>query len=203
MRMTRLVTMWIAAAVILVISIGAAAAQPKRIIVLYSYGQNFRAWASWGREIRHELNRQSSWPLDMQEYSLVTARNGDDAAEAKFVEYLRALYAQGQPDLIVALAAPAARFVQRHRADLFPTTPMLLTVVDPRRVDQSVLSEQDTIVGVQFDPVALFDNILRLLRTRLTGHDCSADTIAHLFAMHRRTLSRRLKDSGKGYRHHG
>ena len=171
-RMKRLVNMWIAAAVILLISIGETAAQPKsgetaaqpkKILFLHSFGPNFEPWAAWSREIRNELNRQSPWPLDIQEYSLVTARNGDDAAEAKFVEYLKALYAQRPPDLIVALGAPAARFVQQHRADLFPTTPMLLAAVEVRRVDQSMLSEQDAVVGVRFDQVALFENILRLL----------------------------------------
>jgi AraC-like DNA-binding protein len=44
------------------------------------------------------------------------------------------------------------------------------------------------------------DDIRRLLRTRLTGSHCSADDIAHLMAIHRRTLSRRLKDGGMGYR---
>ena len=44
------------------------------------------------------------------------------------------------------------------------------------------------------------DDIRRLLRTRLTSNHCSADDIAHLLAMHRRTLSRRLKDGGMGYR---
>ena len=172
LRMKRLILVWIAAAVVLVVPIAASAAQPKsgevaaepkRIVVLYSYGQNFQAWATWGTAIRSELNQHSSWSLDIQEYSLVTARNGDDAAEAKFVEYLNALYAQRPPDLIVALAAPAARFVQQHRADLFPTTPMLLAAVDPRRVDSSLLSGQDAMVGVQFDPVILVENILRLL----------------------------------------
>ena len=115
------------------------------------------------QEIRNELNRQSPWPLDIQEHSLVTARGGDDAAEAKFVEYLGALYAQRPPDLIVAIGAPAARFVQQHRADLYPTTPMLLAAVEVRRVDQSMLSEQDAVVGVRFDQVALVENILRLL----------------------------------------
>ena len=106
-RMKRLVNIWIAAAVILLISIGETAAQPKsgepaaqpkRIMVLYSYGQNFQPWGTWGREIRNQLNRQSPWPLDIQEYSLVTARNGDAAAEAKFVEYLkRALRSTDRP----------------------------------------------------------------------------------------------------------
>lgn len=43
------------------------------------------------------------------------------------------------------------------------------------------------------------DDIRRLLRTRLTSSRCSADDIAHVLAMHRRTLSRRLK-GGMGYR---
>jgi AraC-like DNA-binding protein len=44
------------------------------------------------------------------------------------------------------------------------------------------------------------DDIRRLLRVRLTSNHCSAEDIAHLLAMHRRTLSRRLKGSGMGYR---
>ncbi len=44
------------------------------------------------------------------------------------------------------------------------------------------------------------DDIRRLLRTRMTSTRCSAEAIADLMAMHRRTLSRRLKDSGSGYR---
>jgi signal transduction histidine kinase len=171
-RMKRLVKMWIAGALILLISIGETAAQPKpgetaaqpkRIMVLYSYGQNFETWATWGREIRKQLKRQSPWSLDMQDHTLVTARNGGAAAEVKFVEYLKALYAQRPPDLIVALGAPAARFVQQHRTVLFPTTPMLLAAVDVRRVDQSMLSDQDVVAGLRFDHVALVENILRLL----------------------------------------
>lgn len=170
--MKRLVNMWIVALVVLLVSISGtaaqpksaeAAAQPKHILFLHSYGPMFQPWGTWSREIRTQLNRQSPWPLDIQKQSLVTARNADDAAEAKFVDYLKALYAKRGPDLIVAFGAPAARFVQKHRADLFPTTPMLLAAVAVRRVDQSMLSEQDAVVGVDVDHVALFENILRLL----------------------------------------
>jgi signal transduction histidine kinase len=145
------------------VSIGESAAQPKEVLFLHSFGQNFQPWATWSREIRNELNRQSPWPLDIQQFSLVTARNGDPAAEPKFIAYLEALYARRRPDLIVALGAPAARFVQQHRADLFPATPMLLAAVEERRVEQSMLSEQDTVVGVRLDEPAVIQNILRLL----------------------------------------
>ena len=40
---------------------------------------------------------------------------------------------------------------------------MLLAAVEVRRVEQSMLSEQDAVAGVRYDQVALFENILRLL----------------------------------------
>src|SRR5258707_9913527 len=131
----RLVYMWVAAAVALVVSIGGTAAQPKsgetaaqpkKILFLHSFGPNFQPWVTWRREIGRELNRQSPWPLDIQEQSLVTARGGDDASDAKFPEYLGVLYAQRPPALIGALRAAAPPSVHRLRADLFPTTPILL-----------------------------------------------------------------------------
>ena len=113
-------------------------------------------------EIQKELNRQSPWPLNIQEQSLVTA-HGDHAAEAKFVEYLGALYAQRPPDLVVAFGAAAGRFMQQHRAELFPTTPMLLAAVEVRRVEPPMLFERDVVAGVRHDQVAAIENVLRLL----------------------------------------
>src|SRR4249919_2216710 len=120
-RLKRLFCSWSAAAFVFVVSIGEAAAQPKsgetvaqpkRVLFLHTFGPNFEQGAAWRREIQKELNLQSPWPLNIQEQSLVTALDGDDAAEAKFVEYLGALYAQLAPDLIVAFGAPAANCVQ-------------------------------------------------------------------------------------------
>ena len=163
---------WVAAAVVLVVLVGESAAQPKsgetvaqpkKVLFVHSFGPNFEPWATWSREISRALHRQSPWPLDIQEQSLVTARDGDDPSEPKFAEYLEGLYAQRPPDLIVAIGAPTARFVQRRRAVLFPTTPMLLAAIEVRRVDPSMLSEQDAVVAVRTDYVVLFENILRLL----------------------------------------
>ncbi len=137
--------------------------QPKQILFLYSYGQHFQPWLTWSREVRNELDRQSPWPLNIQEHYIVTALVDDDAADAKFVEYLMALYAHAKPDLIVAFGGPAARFVQQYREGLFPQTPMLLAAVNVRRVTSSLLSAQDTVVGTDVDNVVVFENILRLL----------------------------------------
>src|SRR5260370_36276090 len=127
----RLVYMCVDAAVALVVSIGGTAAQPKsgetaaqpkKILFLHSFGPNFQPWATWRREIGRELNRQSPWPLDIQEQSLVTARGGDDPSESKFAEYLGVLCAERPPDLIVALGSTSAPFLQRHRTHPFSAT---------------------------------------------------------------------------------
>jgi hypothetical protein len=131
--------------------------------MVHSLGRDFEAWSEYAKAVREQLDRHSRWPLDLREHSLEIARSGDDNSEGPFVEYLRALFAKRQLDLIVSIGAPAAAFVQRHRQQLFPTTPMLLTVVDQRRVQYSVLTENDTVVAVAHSFPAVFESILQVL----------------------------------------
>ncbi len=63
--------------VFLVASLGCPAgfaAEPKRVMLLHSFGRDFKPWSEYGKAIRAELDRQSPWPLDIIEYSLVSAR---------------------------------------------------------------------------------------------------------------------------------
>ena len=114
---------WLAGLILCAIGCAAAeAAEPKRVMVLHSFGRDFRPWNDYSRILRTELERQSAGPLDITDHSLVTARSNDDDPEAPFVEYLRALHAKKPLDLIVSIGAPAAAFVQRHRASLFTNT---------------------------------------------------------------------------------
>ena len=142
---------------------GAAAADAKRVLLLHSFGQDFKPWSEYARSIRSELQRQSPWQLDITNASLVTARSSNEDPEVPFVAYLSALFAKQQPDLIVSVGAPAAAFVQRHRPQLFADTPMVLTAVDERRVQFTALSESDVVVAVRIDYLAAFENILHVL----------------------------------------
>src|SRR5215472_7739073 len=141
----------------------AGALDPKRVMLLHSFGREVRPWSDYAQSIRSELQRHSPGPLDIVDHSLISARSGDDESERPFVEYLRALFAVHPLDLIVSLGAPAAAFVQRHRQRLFPKTPMVLTVVERRRVDYASLTANDTVVAVAHDLPAVIDNILRVL----------------------------------------
>jgi signal transduction histidine kinase len=139
-----------------------AAEQPKRIIVLQSNGQNFKPWSDYVKAFRQELERQSRWPLAVQTFPVVLAPESDDA-ESRLAHYLNALFSRNSPDLIVAFGAPAAAFVQTHRAQLFPNAPTLLAAIDERRVKQMSVTANDTVVPVWIDIQALFGNILNVL----------------------------------------
>ena len=125
--------------------------------------QEFKPWSEYAKTIREELNRQSPWPLDITEQSLITARSSDEDPETPFAEYLRALFAKRPLDLIVSIGAPAAGFVQRHRQQLFATTPMVFTAVDQRRVQYSDLTANDAVVAVRIDYLGAIENILQVL----------------------------------------
>jgi signal transduction histidine kinase len=139
------------------------AAESKRVMLLHSFGRDFKPWSEYAKAIRMELDRQSPWPLDITENSLVTARFSDEDPEGPFVDYLRALFAKRPLDLIVSIGAPAANFVQRHRQRLFAGTPMVLMAVDERRVQYSNLTANDTAVAVRINYLSVFENILQVL----------------------------------------
>ena len=141
----------------------ASAAEHKRVMLLHSFGPDFKPWSEYAKDIRAELARQSPWPLDIIENSLVTARFSDENPEAPFVDYLSALFAKHPLDVIVSIGAPAADFVQRHRQRLFPTIPMVFTAVDQRRVQSSNLTGNDVAVAVNINYLSAFENILQVL----------------------------------------
>lgn len=132
-------------------------------MMLHSFGREFRPWSEYAKAIHSELERRSSSPLDILEYSLFNTRFNDENAEEPFADYLGALFAKHPLDLIISVGAPAADFVQRHRPQLFPTVPMILTAVEQRRVRFSDLTENDTVVSVANDAPAVVETILQVL----------------------------------------
>jgi signal transduction histidine kinase len=135
----------------------------KRVMILHSFGRDFRPWGHYARTIREELDRRSPWQLDIQDHSLVTARSGDEDPESAFVAYLGALNSGQPPDIVISIGAPAANFVQRNRKHLFAATPMVLTAVEQRRIQFAMLSDNDAVVAVAHDFPLSFETILRVL----------------------------------------
>jgi len=161
LRTARCIFACVVSAVLLLGTLNPAAAETKRVLMLHSFGGDFnKPWSEYAKNIRTELDQQSPWPLEFGDHSLMDASN---QAEAPFAEYLHTLYVNRPADLIVSLGGPAVAFVQRHRRQLFPTSPMIFTAVEQRRIRYSTLTENDTVVAVAHSFPAIFENILRVL----------------------------------------
>jgi signal transduction histidine kinase len=139
------------------------AAEPKRVMLLHSFGRDFKPWSDYSRAIREELARQTPWPLDVLDQLLASARVTDETPEGPFIDYLGQLYANTPLDLIITIGGPAANFVQRNRNKLFPGTPVLMAAVNQYRIDASALTDNDTVVAVNNDYLAVFESMLQVL----------------------------------------
>jgi signal transduction histidine kinase len=141
---------------------GEAFCEPKRVMLLHSFGRDFAPWNEYARTIREELDQQSKEPLDIFEASLATARFRDND-EGPFVDYLHALFANRKFDLVVSIGGPAVSFFQRHREDLFPSIPAVYTGVERRLVASATLTANDAVVASSIDFHRSIENILRVL----------------------------------------
>ena len=97
----------------------AADPEPKRVMMLHSFGPRFKPWSDYAQTIRSEISHQRQKPVAFLDHSLMNAPEDDENSEAAFVDYLRTLYANRPVDLIVAIGAPAANFVQRNVSGYF------------------------------------------------------------------------------------
>ncbi|MCB8820586.1 AraC family transcriptional regulator [Microvirga rosea] len=136
-----------------------------------------------------------------------------DASIAIVVNALRALCgSEWRPaEVLLSRAKPAdpdpyrhhfrvpVRFSQKSATLVFPAEELQRKVAGADPLLRTVLEER--MRRLRADAGSGFsDDIRRLLRTRLMSAGCSAENMARLLAVHRRTLSRRLKVSGQGYR---
>jgi len=140
-----------------------AAAQPKRILLVHSFGPNFGPWNAISARMREEVRKQSPYPIDFYETSLQGERLGEGQNEGSYLDYLNGLFEGRNLDLILAMGAPAARFMLRNRARLFPSKPMLIAGADERTFRDSQLTPNDTAVSVTFDQSIQLQNILEVL----------------------------------------
>ena len=154
---------WMAVTLLAFAAGNATAVEPKRVLLLHSFGWNFQAEDAFGDYLRTDLAEKSPYPLDPYEVVLEIARFGDGERDEAFAGYLRGLFATRPPDLIVTLVSPAARFIQRHRQDLFPSTPVIFAALDARAIKDATLTANDTMVPVSTDQRAMIENILRTL----------------------------------------
>jgi signal transduction histidine kinase len=138
------------------------AAETKRVLIIHSFGRDFAPYNAVGVALRTDLTQLLRQPVAFHEVSLDVERGGAPEDERPFVEYLLRRSNGAPPDLAIAIAVPAMLFCLRHRDELLPDRPLLVTGVDRRRVEGVRLSARDRVVTVNLDFVATARTILQL-----------------------------------------
>src|SRR5262249_34219535 len=111
------------------------------------------------KQFRYELEQQSRELIEIYDAPLVTARP-DEEVVSRYAEYLQAVLPKRRLDLVVAVGASAVRILQRHRAQLFPSVP-ILAIAEERRTPSSPM-ENSVVVSASIDFVQIVDNILQV-----------------------------------------
>ncbi len=140
-----------------------AAAAPKRVLLLHSYGQDFAPYSDLASTFRDELTERLGESVDLVEVSLATTGAGDSLEDEPFADYLKALLVGRKPDLIVPIGGLASSFTQRQRQRLFPDIPTVYTAVDDRTLGRYALTDEDTVVASRLDVQGFVQNILDVL----------------------------------------
>src|SRR5262245_20070967 len=147
----------IIAPILLLASISIAADEPRRVLLLDSFEKGYAPFEIVEATLRSELRKQSPEPLAFYELPVVGDRD-----EHSFLNYVLSTFKEQRLDLIVTLGGTAARFAQKHRDQLFVSTPLLLAAFEERLVENSV-TPNSTSLALRADFPGMIETILQVL----------------------------------------
>jgi len=150
-------------ALLSLLAASARADEPKRVLLLHSFGPNFEPWNAISARLREELFKQSPYPIDLYEAALQGERLEPSQGDRPLLNYLRDLFAQQDLALVIAMGAPAARFLLRNRSQLFASVPLLISGADQRTLPDIPFPANVAAVASRLDQAAPIDNILAVL----------------------------------------
>ena len=138
------------------------AAEPKRILMLHSFGRATSPYDLTSSTFRHDM--LDAWPgqVAFYDFALESGRPVADN-DASIIEVLRSRFANVKLDLVVAVGPPASRFYGKYREALFPSVPLLMLSMDQRIAPVQYLQPGDAAVGIKLSPTRLLNDILALL----------------------------------------
>ena len=70
-----------ATAVFFLLTLSIATAEPKRLLLVHSFGRDFAPWSEYAKNFRAELDRQWREPVDLHKYHMVETHGLHSSAE--------------------------------------------------------------------------------------------------------------------------
>jgi signal transduction histidine kinase len=152
------------AGLLLLVSVSTDAGTPvKHVLLLQSFDRGNLVLDHFTGGLRVDLD-QGAWGSTNVIQVVVGPTGFVGASPEAVVAFIRSTFAdRPKPDLIVAIAGPAAVFARKYRRQLFPETPLLFAAVDWRYLRDAPMGENDTAVAVASDFPRLIDDMLKVL----------------------------------------
>ena len=142
---------------------GVLAATPHRVLLVHSFGRDYTPYNTFTETFRNELAKEMGDGLVFFDVNLESARVTGGNSEVLFSSYLRELFDDSPPDLVIPIGGPAARFAQSQRPRLFPAAPMLIAATDERHVQESLFGTNDAALCCRIEAATVIEGLLHVL----------------------------------------
>jgi len=148
----------------LVLPFAAAAedATPLRVLILLGSDYSLPASVVEANAIRATLAAGTRRRVEFYTEALDANRMPLAEYEADYAGFLQRKYRGRQMDIVIAVQVAALDFAERHRAELWPGTPVVFCAMPAAWARGRTFGEGITGVTVTFDPVGTLDLALRL-----------------------------------------
>jgi PAS domain S-box-containing protein len=140
----------------------ASAAQPKRVLLIHSFGNATPQARSVSIAFETQLVEKMGGQVDLDQFSLDMGRYPDRDSQEAIVDYLQKRAAIWRPDIVVTMAAPAANFVASHRDRLFSEVPVIYASLDRRLLPPGALDKNAIYVGQEFRIPGWIEDIVQI-----------------------------------------
>jgi PAS domain S-box-containing protein len=152
----------ISAAIAFLFTTHASAAEPKRVLIINSFGTAAPPFTIHSTSFESELVANLGEGVALDEVSLDMARNDEGEMQQAMVEYLEKRQAKWQPDLVVPIGSPAAVFVVNNYGRLFPEASILVVAGNRQFLPAGTWEKNATFVGHAIDIPGFLEDILQV-----------------------------------------
>ena len=158
----RVVPWLVSGAILTFVATNGAAAETKRVLMLFSNDSLLPAGNAISSNFRSSLEAESPDRVEIFTEFLDADRFPGPAHAARMESLLRDKYASTPIDLTVALGPQALEFLRERRESLFPGTPSIFAGISEASIEQQGVPPNSAGVVSRFDPVRTLELALRL-----------------------------------------